>query len=181
MRRRCRNGRIRLLKPRQAYRKLTDRYLLKLDSDDNIVLDTCFKNSNANNHSLTLQETQIEQLKSRRQEILDKCELEHISLPMETGSSAVGPVFDFSQLNRSLLQDKRPSEREKIEVDFKQKMDALISEIERTAPNLKALDQYEALLKKERAVTEEFEAARKEEKEKADKFNSVKEERYYLS
>lgn len=100
---------------------------------------------------------------------------------METGSSAAGPVFDFSQLNRSLLQDKRPSEREKIEVDFKQKMDALISEIERTAPNLKALDQYEALLKKERAVTEEFEAARKEEKEKADKFNSVKEERYYLS
>ncbi|KAB1200942.1 Structural maintenance of chromosomes protein 1 [Morella rubra] len=132
------------------------------------------------NRQISSKETQIEQLKSRRQEILDKCELEHISLPMETGSSAAGPVFDFSQLNRSLLQDKRPSEREKIEVDFKQKMDALISEIERTAPNLKALDQYEALLKKERAVTEEFEAARKEEKEKADKFNSVKEERYKL-
>ena len=53
----------------------------------------------------------------------------------------------------------------------------MISEIERTAPNLKALDQYEALKEKERAVTEEFEAARKEEKEIADKFNKVKEER----
>ena len=57
-------------------------------------------------------------------------------------------------------------------------MDALISEIERTAPNLGALDQHEALKEKERAVTEEFEAARKEEKDKTDKFNSVKEERY---
>ena len=134
------------------------------------------------NVSLLFQETQIEQLKSRMQEIVDMCELEHISLPrsdpMETESSTAGPVFDFSQLNRSLLQDRRPAEREKLEADFKQKMDALISEIERTAPNLRALDQYEALKEKERAVTEEFEAARKEEKDKTDKFNSVKEERY---
>ncbi|XP_065626345.1 structural maintenance of chromosomes protein 1-like [Quercus suber] len=136
------------------------------------------------NRQISSKETQIEQLKSRMQEIVDLCELEHISLPrsdpMETESSTAGAVFDFSQLNRSLLQDKRPAEREKLEADFKQKMDALISEIERTAPNLRALDQYEALKEKERAVTEEFEAARKEEKDKTDKFNSVKEERYRL-
>lgn len=75
------------------------------------------------------------------------------------------------------LQDKRPSEREKLETEFKQKIDSLVSEIERTAPNLKALDQYEALKEKERAVTEEFEAARKEEKEIADKFKEVKQKR----
>ncbi|GMY06271.1 structural maintenance of chromosomes protein 1, partial [Fagus crenata] len=136
------------------------------------------------NRQISSKETQIDQLKSRMQEIVDMCELEHISLPkldpMETESSTAGPVFDFSQLNRSLLQDKRPAEREKLEADFKQKMDALISEIERTAPNLRALGQYEALKEKERAVTEEFEAARKEEKDKTDKFNSVKEERYRL-
>lgn len=131
---------------------------------------------------LTLQEAQLEQLESRRQEIIEKCELEHISLPtildpMETESSAPGPVFDFSQLNRSHTQDRRPSEREKLEVEFKQKMDALITEIERTAPNLKALDQYEVLKEKEKAVTEEFEAARKEEKDVADLFNSVKRRR----
>uniref|UniRef100_A0A5B7C5C0 Structural maintenance of chromosomes protein n=1 Tax=Davidia involucrata TaxID=16924 RepID=A0A5B7C5C0_DAVIN len=130
-------------------------------------------------------EAQIEQLISRKQEILEKCELEHISLPtisdpMDTGSSVPGPVLDFSQLSRSHLQDMRPSGREKLEVEFMQKIDALISEIERTAPNLKALDQYEALQEKERAVTEEFEAARKEEKEIADKYNSVKQRRYEL-
>ncbi|XP_050251634.1 structural maintenance of chromosomes protein 1-like isoform X3 [Quercus robur] len=136
------------------------------------------------NRQISSKETQIEQLKSRMQEIVDMCELEQISLPrsdpMETESSTAGPVFDFSQLNRSLLQDRRPAEREKLEADFKQKMDSLISEIERTAPNLGALDQYEALKEKERAVTEEFEAARKEEKDKTDKFNSVKEERFRL-
>ena len=59
-------------------------------------------------------------------------------------------------------------------------MDALIFEIERTAPNLKALDQYEALLEKERVVTEEFEAVRKEEREKTQRFNEVKQRRYKL-
>lgn len=131
-----------------------------------------------------LQEAQIEQLDVQKQEIIEKCELEQISLPtisdpMDTDTSIPGPVFDFDQLSRA-LKDRRHSDRDKIEVEFKQKMDTLISEIERTAPNLKALDQYEALLEKERAVTEEFEAVRKEEKEKADRFNSVKQRRYKL-
>lgn len=131
---------------------------------------------------LSLQETQIEQLLSRKQDIIERCELEHISLPtisdpMETESSTPGPVFDFSQLNRTHLQDRRPSDREKLEMEFKQKMDALVTEIERTAPNLKALDQYEALKEKEKAVIEEFEAARKEEKKVADLFKEVREKR----
>ncbi|KAK1289708.1 Structural maintenance of chromosomes protein 1 [Acorus calamus] len=134
---------------------------------------------------INLKETQIEQLKSRRQEVLEKCELEQIQLPtiddpMEIGSSALTPVFDYNQLSRSHLQDMRPSEQEKLEAEFKQKIDSLVAEIERTAPNLKALDQYEALLEKEKEVIEEFEAARKEEKEIADKYSSVKQRRYEL-
>lgn len=73
----------------------------------------------------------------------------------------------------------RPSDREKLEADFKQKMDTLIADIERTAPNLKALDQYEALQEKEKEVVEKFEATRKEEKEISDKYNAVKQRRYY--
>ncbi|KAM1031997.1 hypothetical protein ACFX2C_035715 [Malus domestica] len=137
------------------------------------------------NRQIHAKESQIEQLMSQKQEIVEKCELEQINLPiisdpMEIDSSPMGPVFDFSQLNKSHMRDRRPSEREKLEVEFKQKMDAVISEIEKTAPNLKALDQYEAIKEKERAVTEEFEVARIEEKEKADMFNSVKQKRYEL-
>ncbi|XVE77921.1 hypothetical protein DITRI_Ditri13aG0103100 [Diplodiscus trichospermus] len=136
------------------------------------------------NRQINSKETQINQLDERKQEILEKCDLEHIELPlisdpMETDSST-GKEFDFSQLNRSLQQDRRPSDREKLEAEFKQKIDALVSEIERTAPNLKALDQYKTLQEKERDVTEEFEAARKEEKKVADAYNAVKQRRYEL-
>lgn len=129
-------------------------------------------------------ETQIAQLSSWKQDIVEKCELENINLPtvsdpMDIDSPIPGLDYDFSQLNRS-LQDRRPSVREKIEADFKQKMDALISEIEKTAPNMKALDQYEALREREGVVTEEFEAARKEEKQIADSYNGVKQRRYEL-
>lgn len=96
---------------------------------------------------------------------------------MDTGSSTQPLVFDYSELKRSHLQDLKPSERVKLDVEFKQKMDMLISDIERTDPNLKALDQYEALQEKERAVTEEFEAARKEEKEITDRYNLLKQRR----
>ncbi|XP_022640245.1 structural maintenance of chromosomes protein 1-like isoform X2 [Vigna radiata var. radiata] len=129
-------------------------------------------------------EAQIEQLNVKKQEIFEKCELEQINLPiisdpMDTDNSVTAPHFDFDQLSRA-LKDKRHSDRDKIEGDFKQKIDALVAEIERTAPNLKALDQYEALLEKERAVTEEFEAVRKEEREKTQRFNEVKQRRYQL-
>ncbi|KAL5796522.1 hypothetical protein ACOSQ2_001342 [Xanthoceras sorbifolium] len=118
------------------------------------------------NRLINSKEEQIQLLISRKQEIVDKCELEHINLPniadpMETDSST-------------------QPQREKLEVEFKQKIDALTAEIERTAPNLKALDQYEALLNKEREVSKEFEEVRKEEKKAADDFNKAKEKRYGL-
>ncbi|RZR84211.1 hypothetical protein BHM03_00010978 [Ensete ventricosum] len=130
-------------------------------------------------------EAQLEQLRSNKQEVLDKCELEQLKLPtvddpMQTGTSSVLPVFDYTQLSRMYLQEMRPSEREKLGLDFKQKMDNLMVEIEKTAPNLKALDQYEALQGKEKEVVEKFEAARKEEKEITDRYNSVKQKRYEL-
>ncbi|XP_047169883.1 structural maintenance of chromosomes protein 1 [Vigna umbellata] len=136
------------------------------------------------NRLIHSKEAQRDQLNARKQEILEKCELEQINLPiisdpMDTDDSVPGPHFDFDQLSRA-LKDKRHSDRDKIEGDFKQKIDALVAEIERTAPNLKALDQYEALLEKERAVTEEFEAVRKEEREKTQRFNEVKQRRYQL-
>lgn len=129
------------------------------------------------------QEGQFEQLKSRKQEVLEKCELEQIKLskiedPMETGSSGPEDVFDYSQLSSSYLQDMRLSERGKLEIEFKQKMETLVAEIERTAPNLKALDQYEALQGKEKEVIEKFEAVRAEEKEISDKYNAVRQRRY---
>lgn len=163
----------------------------KADECESVIQDLKKQASNVTTNigklkrQISAKETQIEQLKSRKQEVLENCELEQIKLPtlttpMETDSS--GPSFptnfDYSKLSRSHQQDMRPADREKLEAEFKNKMDSMTSEIERTAPNLKALDQYEALREKEREVIEEFEAARKEEKEITDKYNSVKQKRY---
>ncbi|CAO2164803.1 unnamed protein product [Urochloa humidicola] len=130
-------------------------------------------------------EGQLVQLMSRQRDIHEKCELEQLKLPtvndpMDTGSSSQEPVLDYSQLSEIYLQDMRPSERDKHEAEFKQKTGALLVEIEHTAPNLKALDQYDALQRKEKEVTEKFEAARKEEREISDKYNSIKQRRYEL-
>ncbi|KAL1212546.1 Structural maintenance of chromosomes protein 1 [Cardamine amara subsp. amara] len=133
---------------------------------------------------ISSKETQIGQLVSQKQEITEKCELEHITLPvlsdaMEEDDSDE-PQFDFSELDRAYLQERRPSARDKMEAEFRQKIESKASEIERTAPNLRALDQYEAIQEKEKQVSQEFEAARKEEKQVADAFNTLKQKRYEL-
>jgi structural maintenance of chromosome 1 len=77
----------------------------------------------------------------------------------------------------SHVQDLRPAEKEKLEMEFKGKMEFISLEVERTAPNLKALDQYESLREKEKESIEEFDAARKASKEIADKYNAIKQQR----
>ncbi|KAF0900828.1 hypothetical protein E2562_035464 [Oryza meyeriana var. granulata] len=130
-------------------------------------------------------EGKLVQLRSQEREIHEKCELEQLKLPtvndpMDMGSSSQVPILDYSQLSETYLQDIRLSERDKLEAEFKKNIGALVAEIEHTAPNLKALDQYETLQRKEKEVMEKFEAARKEELEIADKYNSVKQRRYEL-
>lgn len=82
-----------------------------------------------------------------------------------------------NQVLISHLQDLRPVEKEKLEMEFKAKMEFISLEVERTAPNLKALDQYESLREKEKESIEEFDAARKASKEIADKYNAIKQQR----
>ncbi|KAF3577300.1 hypothetical protein DY000_02032702 [Brassica cretica] len=120
-------------------------------------------------------ETQIGQLISQKQEITEQCELERITLPVLSDAAeeddSAGPQFDFSELDRVYLKERRPSARDKIDAEFRQKIESETSEVERTAPNLRALDQYQAIQEKERQVSQEFEAARKEEKQMADAYN----------
>uniref|UniRef100_A0A7N0VI19 SMC hinge domain-containing protein n=1 Tax=Kalanchoe fedtschenkoi TaxID=63787 RepID=A0A7N0VI19_KALFE len=146
-------------------------------------ISSAVSNINKRTRQSNMKEAQIEQLISQKQGILEKCELEHITLPtvsdpMDIDSPMRGPIFDFDQLK--LPSDMKRLGRAEMEAKFKQRIDNLTSDIEKTAPNLKALDQYEALLEREKVVNEEFEAARNEVKEVADKFNAVKEKRTSL-
>lgn len=173
-------------------RREADEIKSKADNFENEIqeLKKCASNDTANigklKRQMTVKETQIEQLNSRRHELLENCELDQIKLPTlpdsmdvdSAGASVQLPIFDYSQLNRVHQQDMRPAEKEKLEAEFKTKLASISLEIERTAPNLKALDQYEVLREKEREAIDEFEAARKEAKEIIDKYNAVKQKRY---
>ncbi|CAH8381616.1 unnamed protein product [Eruca vesicaria subsp. sativa] len=136
------------------------------------------------NRQIKSKETQIEQLISQKQEIAEQCELERIALPVLSDAAeeddSDGPQYDFSELDRAHLRERRPSARDKMDAEFRQKIESKSSEIERTAPNLRALDQYEAIQEKEKQISQEFEAARKEEKQVADAYNTVKQKRYEL-
>lgn len=116
-------------------------------------------------------ETLITQLNSKKQDILDKCELDQITLPTVADPME---VYDFSQLGGSHQHNTTPAEREKVEAEFKQKIGSIISEIDQTTPNLKALDQYTALQEKEKTAIKEFELARDEAKKIAKEFEAVR-------
>ncbi|CAH9134035.1 unnamed protein product [Cuscuta epithymum] len=148
-------------------------------------ISTATTNVSKLSRQIKSKEAQIEQLNSKKQEILKKCELDDISIPtisdpMDTEEQTPGHVFDFSRLSRACQQTTQPSDREKLEADFSQKISTLASDIEKSTPNLKAFDQYEALRQKEDAVTKEFEEAKNEEKKVTDEFNRIKKTRYEL-
>jgi len=100
---------------------------------------------------------------------------------MDTGSSSEEPVLDYSQLSKIYLQDMQPPERDKHDAEFKRNIGARVAKIESAAPNLKALDQYDALQRRGKDAAEKFEAARKEERDISEKYNSVKQRRYCAS
>ncbi|XP_078182558.1 structural maintenance of chromosomes protein 1-like [Carex rostrata] len=126
-------------------------------------------------------EATLEQLNHQKQDILEKCKMEQLELPTTEDAMDIDGtttmVLDYSELSEAQL---RVTGRDKVESEFKQKMESLVAEINRTAPNLKALDQYEVLLKKEEEVSKKYEEARKEEKDISDKFNSIRQRRYEL-
>ncbi|CAI9278220.1 unnamed protein product [Lactuca saligna] len=140
-------------------------------------ISTCTTNITKLKNRIDAKETLITQLNSKKQDILDKCELDQITLPtvadpMDVDESS--PVYDFSQLGRSHQHNTTPAEREKVEAEFKQKIGSIISEIDQTSPNLKALDQYAALQEKEKTAIKEFELARDEAKKIGKEFEAVR-------
>lgn len=75
------------------------------------------------------------------------------------------------------LQAEGREAQEKLLEDVKGKMQELGAQIASTAPNLKALEQYEAIKEKEKEVIGEFESIRAHAKEVTDEFLTVKRER----
>eukprot|EP00775_Hariotina_reticulata_P012126 gene12126-12264_t len=71
------------------------------------------------------------------------------------------PVFDFSRLSSKDKNLHTKKEREAVAKQLKEALDAAVAELASAAPNLKALEQYEAIRDKERQQAAALDEARK--------------------
>jgi structural maintenance of chromosome 1 len=102
------------------------------------------------------------------------------------GASAPAPRgdLDFSRLPRAMRAAAEATgavaqrERDRITSELNADLDAKQAVLEKLAPNLKAVTQYEAMKERERELTEELEAAKSASKAASDAFAATRQERY---
>ncbi|KAI6108622.1 RecF/RecN/SMC [Pisolithus croceorrhizus] len=164
------------------------------------VLDQALK-------EIGMKNDEIEKLALERSALYRKCRLEDIRLPLLTGNLKHVPMEENlrEEVAMDVDEDEEGTQRPKqvqdygIEVDFDALDDEerednspemlasfdasvskLSSEIERMAPNLKAIERLDDVEAKLAETEKEAEKARKDSKSARDQFNDVKRRRYEL-
>ncbi|KAI8575705.1 hypothetical protein K450DRAFT_260414 [Umbelopsis ramanniana AG] len=157
---------------------------------------------------VTDMETAIEKLHAERMSIFRKCKLEEINIPLNQGSMEDVPMddsennseamdldepsqistqmsvlssnwsiaVDYSALSRNLKDNDDSS----IEEEFQTTIRDLSEQLDKMAPNLKAVDRLEGVENRLKDTEDQFEKARKAAKRAKEKFNTVKQKRYNL-
>jgi chromosome segregation ATPase len=90
------------------------------------------------------------------------------------GNAAEEAEVDYSKLARHLRVTLTDANRAKLEAEFKKKIDEMTAELAKLAPNLKAVEQYEALKERERVVLEELDTAKEATRVATEAFQEVK-------
>ena len=138
-------------------------------------------------------EGKIEVFKQNQMDIVQSAELEDIELPrnedvvdaeeegMEEEDAATNPVFDFSALSAKYRRTgKDRKQRDRLEIEFTETYDAAMAQLAKSAPNMKALDQFETIKKKESEYADELEKEKEAMKQITDDFVRVRQDRYDL-
>ena len=95
------------------------------------------------------------------------------------GSTTSATQFDFSTLSP---QEKAtlPSSRPTMDAEFRASLDDIRGQLARLAPNLKAVEQYEAVRQREAQQLEELDSAKREFRVAAETFHSLRQRRIDL-
>ncbi|KAK9820343.1 hypothetical protein WJX72_009251 [[Myrmecia] bisecta] len=136
----------------------------------------------------------IDALQTKRSDLLEAAAMEQVELPhvgepvdMDVdGSENSNPnagtqgeaALDFQGLPRHLKASEGAKEREKLDAEFRADIEERSATLSRLAPNLKAVEQFEAVKEREKAQAEECEAARREAKAAVEAFNAVRQKRH---
>jgi structural maintenance of chromosome 1 len=90
------------------------------------------------------------------------------------------PALSYDSLERRLTKALSAKEVARLVDEYSAKIDELERDVEASAPNLKALEQYAGLKEKEKEAVDAFEAARAELSEAGSKFEKIRQQRYEL-
>ncbi|KAG4304546.1 hypothetical protein PORY_001939 [Pneumocystis oryctolagi] len=148
-------------------------------------------------------ESEIEKITSEQYAILKRCKLEEINIPLISGSLNNIPIdesimqthmstdeaineskikisnwkikVDYSSLNKNLKEDGSINTENRL---F-ERISELTSEIEKIAPNMKAIERLEGVENKLHDTERDFDKARKEAKQARDNFNAIKQKSRY--
>ncbi|KTW31066.1 cohesin subunit SMC1 [Pneumocystis jirovecii RU7] len=150
-------------------------------------------------------ESEIERISSERYAIFKRCKLEEINIPLISGNLNDIPIDESIMQNHINTKSEEVNESNiivsdwKIEIDYSsldkslkengsidienrlfEKISELTSEIEKIAPNMKAIERLEGVESKLHDTEKDFDKARKEAKQARDNFNAIKRKRYSL-
>ncbi|EIE20863.1 RecF/RecN/SMC protein [Coccomyxa subellipsoidea C-169] len=128
---------------------------------------------NAARRALAAHEAALEALATKRSDLLEAAQMEQ-----ERAGTSGRFKLDFSGLKRQLTAARSEADRESLHSDFRREIDARVAALAHVAPNLKALEQFQAVKAREREQEVVLEAARKEAKAIAKAFNGVRQQRY---
>ncbi|KAI9209027.1 RecF/RecN/SMC [Polychytrium aggregatum] len=170
-------------------------------------LQSLIKRAEDSSTAITHAETEIEKFNEERFALLRKAKLEEIPLPLVgrkleaiplnelershgLGEDQMdvdepsGPSSSTVQLSniqidyRSLKADYRENGSSELDVELEENIKGLAAEIERLAPNMKAVERLDDVEERYRNTAREFEQSRREAKSAKDRFNTIKQERY---
>jgi len=112
---------------------------------------------------------------------LDQVDLPRLADPPTPGAGPAA-AYDFSRLPRHLAAAAASSPRDaaRVAADLRADIDARAASLARGAPNLKALDQYEAVKARERDQADEVDAARGAARAAADAYARLRARRHAL-
>lgn len=137
---------------------------------------------------ITSDECEIDRLLSSRRVLLRTCKIEEIDLPLSAGGSFVTvdideesegrtPIlFNYSSLGRQ-QRNSSPSDAA-TERKYLDQIKTVQDELDKLAPNLRALDKLDGAESRLKTTLGEFERAKSELKKAKDEFSSVRTRRY---
>ena len=128
-------------------------------------------------HSISVRECQVEKMLADRADLLHKCRLESVHLPLLQGDLGGDPetiLVDYSLLPKSMRSKKDAG------LQYAEGLKAIVEELERLAPNLRALDKLEGTETRISAAIESFERTRQEAKQARDAFQAIRQQRSQL-